>query len=105
MSPDAAWYDTERWQRAETPDTMFPVVAHDFVIEIRSRWTKIRPLREKMETYIANGVQLGWLVDRFDPKVTIYRPSREPEILDNSSAVSGEGPVEGFVLDLSRVFN
>jgi Uma2 family endonuclease len=82
---------------------MFPVFAHEFVIEIRSRWTKIRPLREKMEPIPR--MALGWLVDRFDRKVTIYRPSREPEILDNSSAVSGEGPVEGFVLDLSRVFN
>ena len=54
-----------------------------------------------MEEYIANGVQLGWLIDPINHSVEIYRPGREPEFLNNPTTVSGEGPVDGFVLDLS----
>src|SRR5205823_6513339 len=35
-SPDAAWYDSERWSQAQKPGTRFPVFAPDFVIEVRS---------------------------------------------------------------------
>jgi Uma2 family endonuclease len=53
---------------------------------------------------MANGVQLGWLIDPFKRTVAIYRPGRPPEVLDNPASVKGEGPVEGFLLNLDRVF-
>jgi Uma2 family endonuclease len=56
-----------------------------------------------MEEYLANEVQLGWLIDPIAHTIEIYRPGRAPEILDNPATVSGEGPVQGFVLDLSGV--
>ncbi len=34
----------------------------------------------------------------------IYRPGREPEVLEGGSAVEGEGPVAGFVLELGKVW-
>lgn len=56
-----------------------------------------------MEEYIANGVKLGWLIDPIDHTVTIYRPGQPPEVLDSPQSVAGEGPVEGFVLDLKKI--
>jgi Uma2 family endonuclease len=56
-----------------------------------------------MHRYIAAGVLLAWLIDPFERTVTIYRPSREPEILASPASVAGEGPVEGFVLELARI--
>ena len=103
-SPDAAWFDASRWEAAQKPGTLFPVFAPEFLIEVRSPKQRIRPLREKMEEYIANGVQLGWLIDPVDRTVTIYRPGRAPEALTNPSTVAGEGPVAGFVLNLERIF-
>jgi Uma2 family endonuclease len=47
-SPDAAWFDAERWRRAKTPGARFPVFAPDFVIEVRSPNDKPRLLREKI---------------------------------------------------------
>src|SRR5271165_5980178 len=90
-SPDACWYDAERWKQA-------PVFAPEFVIEVRSPSDRIRPLREKMEEYIANGVRLGWLIDPKEGKVVIYCPGREPQVLDHPFEVAGDGPMEGFVL-------
>ena len=38
-------------------------------------------------------------------KVEIYRPGgREPELLEGGSAVEGDGPVAGFVLELAKIF-
>ncbi len=103
-SPDAAWCDTARWEAAKRPGTVFPVFAPDFAIEVRSPQQRARTLREKMAEYIANGVKLGWLIDPIDHTVTIYRPERAPEVLAAPLNVAGEGPVAGFVLDLSRIF-
>ena len=83
----------------------FPVFAPDFVIEVRSPDDRIGPLREKMEEYIANGVQLGWLIDPMERTVTIYSSAQPPRVLDRPAAVTGEGPVAGFVLSLERILN
>jgi Uma2 family endonuclease len=57
-----------------------------------------------MQTWLANGAELAWLVDPSRKAVEIYRPGREPEVLEVGSAVYGEGPVAGFVLDLARIW-
>jgi Uma2 family endonuclease len=102
-SPDAAWFDAERWRAAKTPRTRFPVFAPEFVIEVRSPDDRLRLLREKMDDYMSNGVQLAWLIDPFARTVTIYRPGRTPEVLENPGEVAGEGPVAGFILKLEGI--
>jgi len=102
-SPDAAWFDDARWQAAKTPGRRFPMFAPDFLIEVRSPDQRARSLREKMEEYISNGVKLAWLIDPVERTVAIYRPGRDPEVLANPTTVAGEGPVEGFVLNLDRI--
>jgi Uma2 family endonuclease len=57
-----------------------------------------------MEEWVANGAQLAWLVDPKSMTVEVYRPNREPEIITGDS-VAAEGPVEGFVLRLSDVWD
>jgi Uma2 family endonuclease len=58
-----------------------------------------------MREWIENGARLAWLVDPERRAVEIYRPGREPETLVNPETISGEGPVEGFVLDLRPVWD
>lgn len=103
-SPDASWFDAARFAEAEKQGPVFPVFAPEFAIEVRSRSDRPRSLREKMEEYVANGVLLAWLLDPFEKSVTIFRPQREPERLANPREVHGDGPVEGFILNLERVF-
>ena len=105
-APDATWFDMDRWRaaRQKHPRLRFPTFAPEFVIELRSPGDRLRALREKMEEYIANGVQLAWLIDPFERTVEIYRPNRPPERLENPRTITGEGPVAGFVLNLERVF-
>jgi Uma2 family endonuclease len=57
-----------------------------------------------MNEWIENGAELGWLIDPRTQTVTVYRPDQAPEVRTGVMAVAGEGPVEGFVLDLSRIW-
>jgi len=106
-SPDAAWFDEARWSEARQRDRRrrFPVFAPEFVIEVRSPGDRLRPLQEKMEEYIANGVQLGWLIDPRERRVTIFSAGGPPRVLEDPATVAGERPVEGFVLSLGRILN
>ncbi|MEG3897860.1 MULTISPECIES: Uma2 family endonuclease [unclassified Microcoleus] len=104
-SPDASWVKLERWQTL-TPKQQegFAPLCPDFVVELRSKSDNLEPLREKMREYMANGASLGWLIDRKNKKVEIYRPSQDVELLDNPSSLSGEDVLPGFVLDLTDVW-
>ena len=59
--------------------------------------------KKKMEVWIANGAQLGWLVDPYLQSVSIYQPGSAPFVIDEPQ-VQGSGPVDGFVLDLTGVW-
>jgi Uma2 family endonuclease len=97
-SPDAAWFEGY-----PSTDQRIPIFAPQFVIEVRSPDDRIARLRDKMQRYIAAGVLLAWLIDPIERSVTIYRPDREPEVLANPTSIAGEGPIDGFVLDLEGI--
>jgi Uma2 family endonuclease len=104
-SPDAAWVKLERWN-ALTPEQQkkFAPICPEFVVELRSASDSLEPLKTKMQEYIDNGVLLGWLIDRKNRQVYIYRPGVAVECLGNPASVSGESVLPGFVLDLSKIW-
>ena len=83
-SPDAAWVKLERWE-ALTPQEResFAPLCPDFVVELRSPSDNMEMLRAKMREYIDNQARLGWLIDRKNRKVEIYRQGQDVEVLDN----------------------
>ncbi|MEH1971334.1 Uma2 family endonuclease [Nostoc sp.] len=103
-SPDASWVKIERWN-ALTPEQQekFAPICPDFVVELRSRTDSLKELQDKMQEYIENGAQLGWLIDRKNKRVEIYRPGKDVEVLDNPASLSGENILPGFVLDLQQI--
>ena len=105
-SPDAAWVRQERWD-ALTPEQKkgFAPLCPDFVVELRSESDNMEPLRAKMREYIENGARLGWLIDRKNKKVEIYRQDQDVEVLNNPNTLSGEEVLPGFDLDLTEVWN
>ena len=56
-----------------------------------------------MLEWIANGAELGWLIDPKSQSVTIYRPGQEPETRTGILQLTGEGPVEGLMLELEGI--
>jgi Uma2 family endonuclease len=71
---------------------------------VRSKTDRLPPLQKKMSDWIANGCELAWLVDPRRKVVEIYRPGKPVEEQEGHSAVYGEGPVAGFVLELGRIW-
>jgi Uma2 family endonuclease len=104
-SSDAAWIKLEKWHSL-TPEQQqkFAPICPDFIIELRSPSDNLQPLKDKLQEYIDNGVSLGWLIDRKNRKVYIYRPNSEVECLDNPATLSGESILPGFVLQLSTIW-
>ena len=103
LSPDAAWASWETVKAAEQDGEELPMCP-EFVIELRSKSDGLAAAQKKMRRWLSYGVELGWLVDPSRKAVEIYRPGREVEVLEGGSAVYGEGPVGGIVLELGRIW-
>ncbi|MEA5417976.1 Uma2 family endonuclease [Spirulina sp. CCNP1310] len=105
-SPDAAWIAQSRWD-ALTPEQRrtFAPICPDFVIELKSPSDTLPPLQAKLTEYIANGAQLGWLIDPEGQQVHCYRPNHPPEILTQPTTISAHPILPNFTLDLTLIWN
>lgn len=104
-SPDAAWIAWSRWNALSEDDKRrFSPICPEFVIELRSETDGLVELQNKMREWVANGAELAWLIDPSRKAVEVYRLGREVEALEGGSAVEGDGPVAGFVLELGRIW-
>ena len=111
LSPDAALVREERWQ-ALTPEQRrrFPPLCPDLVVELASATDEgprgLTALRRKMETYQANGAQLGWLLLPEQRAVEIWRggqPGRA-ERVENAIRLEGAALAEGLELELEPIW-
>ncbi len=56
-----------------------------------------------MEEYIANGVWLGWLIDRKNRQGLVYRADGTITQYPATATLSGEDVVPGFMLVLGKL--
>jgi Uma2 family endonuclease len=104
-SPDLAWVKRSRWNALTDKERRgFPPLCPDFVIELRSHTDSLSTLQEKMEEYIANGAQLGWLIDPIEKRFYVYRPGAQVECLTDPETVSGDPLLKGFTLSLEEIW-
>jgi Uma2 family endonuclease len=103
-SPDASWVRRDRWD-ALTPEEQqgFAPLCPDFVVELLSPSDSVKIAQAKMREYMENGARLGWLINRKNQRVEIYRQGQDVEILENPATLSGEDVLPGFVLDLKQI--
>jgi Uma2 family endonuclease len=105
LSPDASWIENSRLQTlTRDKKRKFIPLCPDFVVELTSPSDRLPQVRQKMEQWMANGAQLGWLIDADNKTVYVYRPHCQPEQLAGVACVEGGGPVSGFVLELKDIF-
>jgi Uma2 family endonuclease len=104
LSPDAAYIQPETNAKIARRNRrgFFPVCP-DFVIELLSPSDTLKKTQAKMESWIANGVKLGWLIDPKRKRVFVYQPKLKARIF-TGNALKGTGPVNGFNLDLVRIW-
>lgn len=104
-SPDAAWVSRERWDAlTEEERESFVPLCPDFVLELRSATDSLSFLKDKMQEYIANGAQLGLLIDPKSKQAYVYRSNQPAECLDNPRLISGDPVLPGFALDLKDIW-
>ena len=104
-SPDGAWVSLAKLAALseDQKDRVLPLCP-EFVIELMSPTDRLTQVKLKMAEYIANGAELGWLIDPDYRRVIVYRPTGT-ETLDAPAQLTGVGPIAGFVLDMKRIWD
>ncbi len=104
-SPDASWVRQARWDALSPEEKKgFARICPDFVIELRSPTDRLPDLQSKMQEYIVNGAQLGWLIDPFERRVYVYRPDQPMEELVDPTVLSGDPVLPGFALPVHELW-
>ncbi|MCP9926342.1 Uma2 family endonuclease [Cyanobium sp. CH-040] len=112
LSPDASLVRLERWQALSPGQRQgFAPLCPDLVVELASPSDDgprgLTALRRKMDAYLANGAQLGWLLLPEERAVEIWRAgaAANPERLDNAKTLDGGELFSGLVLDLGPIWD
>ena len=104
-SPDAAWVRRSRLDGLTNEEKKrFIPLCPDFVIELRSPSDTLAFAEEKMREYMANGAELGWLIDPEAKCVHVYRRGEQVERMESPESVSGDHVLPGFTLDLRKIW-
>lgn len=104
-APDASWVLRSRLAGLSRDEKeKFLPLCPDFVLELRSPTDRLTATQRKLEEYMENGAQLGWLIDPLEKTVHIYRPGRAPEVLEEPASVSGDQLLPGFRLQLEEIW-
>lgn len=102
--PDASWMRRRRWEALSDEDReKFAHACPEFVVELMSPSDSLEELKAKMAEYLANGAELGWLIDPFEAQVYIYRPGQPVECLDNPTQVFGDPVLRGFAFNFKEI--
>ena len=104
-APDVSWIRRERLDAfTERELERFGRLCPDFVAEVRSPSDTVTELKHTMAEYIANGAQLGWLIDPYATRVYVYRPGQAVECLENPTTISGDPLLPGFTFNISEIW-
>lgn len=102
LSPDASWFSRENWTRVpqELRNKFLPICP-EFVVEVKSPSDRISTLQAKMNQWVRNGAQLGFLLDTETETAWVYRPNQPAEEIHSyNQLLSAEPTLPGFQLDL-----
>jgi Uma2 family endonuclease len=103
--PDASWIRRERLAAFTDKELeKFGHLCPDFAAEVRSPSDTLAELQDKMSEYIANGAQLGWLIDPFETRAYVYRPGQAVECLENPTTISGDAVLPGFIFNVAEIW-
>ncbi|MGH9833790.1 MAG: Uma2 family endonuclease [Blastocatellia bacterium] len=104
--PYAAWVLRSQIESltAEEKKGFLPL-SPDFVVELVSDQADLSYFHKKMAEYVSCGSRLGWLIDYETRTVFIYRPNAAVEELKDTTEVSADPELPGFVLDLREIWD
>jgi Uma2 family endonuclease len=84
-APDVSFVTASRLKQSKR---YFAELVPDLVVEIKSQSDRLKPLREKIQSFIKSGAKVGILIDPDKHTVTIYTPTAEPVVLRDGDMIS-----------------
>lgn len=105
---DGAWVSISKHNKlTEEEKKHIPLLVPDFVMEVRSQTDSIAKLRRKMqEVWMANGVEVAWLIDPLRGMAWVFRKGSEVEAFKKFEGILTVGELmPGFELDLKDLQN
>jgi Uma2 family endonuclease len=101
-SPSAGWISDQRLQ--ETPlksREKFLPACPNFIVEVLSPFDSLERLTRKMDLWLQNGVEVGWLINPETEEVTIYEAGKSPFVVKGfDQSIDCPHLLPGFVFDL-----
>lgn len=104
-SPDASWIAQCRWESL-TPEQRrkFAPLCPDFVLELKSPSDELSTLQAKLQEYMDNGAQLGWLIVPETQQVLVYHLGQDVRVLYRPHTVAGDPVLPGLAMDLTPIW-
>jgi Uma2 family endonuclease len=100
-APDVSFVIADRLKQSKR---YFAELVPDLVVEIKSQSDRLKPLREKIQSFIKSGAKVGILIDPDKRTVTIYTPTAEPVVLRDGDMISIPELLPGWEVAVSELW-
>ena len=100
-APDVSFVSAERLRQIPRA---FGQLIPDMVVEIKYKTDRFKKIEEKIEMYLALAARVGILIDPDKQTVTIYRPNREPTLLNNEDTLTIPELFPGWELPVAELW-
>jgi len=100
-APDVSFVTADRLKQSKR---YFAELVPDLVVEIKSQSDRLKPLREKIQSFIKSGAKVGILIDPDKRTVTIYTPTAEPVVLRDGDMISIPELLPGWEVAVSELW-
>lgn len=100
--PDVAVYEDA--QRFEDLHPKYGEVPPRLAVEVLSPNDRVGKVTRKVMDYLHNGVGLVWVIDPEARNVTIYRPGKEPSVVEADQELTGEDVYPEFRCTVADLF-
>lgn len=100
-APDASFIRAEKLKRT-TPD--YARIIPDLMFEVKSKTDSLNKLRQKIQTFLELGTQVGILVDPRTRTMEVYRLGQEKIVLGDGDILTVSDVLPGWELEVSEVW-
>ena len=100
-APDVSFVVADRLKQSKR---YFAELVPDIVVEIKSQSDRLKPLREKIQSFIKSGAKVGILIDPDKRTVTLYTPTAEPVVLRDGDMISIPELLPGWEIAVTELW-
>ncbi len=100
-APNVSFVSAERLKRSKR---YFAEMVPDLTVEIKSQSNRIKPLQEKIQSFLELGARVGILIDPDKQSVTVYRSTTEPVVLTDGDILRIPELFPGWEVPISELW-